>query len=228
LLWDEKKNCSYIIRTKEDAPDYRYFPDPDLPPVKITDKQIDYIKSQMPELPLAKAERFLINYSLNKVDIERLMSDKNRAQFFEDTVKIGAEPQKVANWMLVHLNRELKKSKQQLDTVKLTPEMLAELIYIIEEEGITDPIAREIFKKMISNGKSASKIIDSENISVVSMDRIGKIISQTLLKFPKELERFKRGDVRLKGFFMGQLMRETQGKADPKILNEKLDEIINS
>ena len=202
LLWDEKQNRSYMIRAKEDAPDYRYLPDPDLPPVKITHEQIDHIKSQMPELPLAKAERFLVDYSLNRVDIERLISDIKIAQFFEDTVIIGAEPQKVANWMLVHLIRELKELKQHLDGIQLTPKMLAELISLIDDGKITDMIARDIFKKMISDGKSASTIIDSENISVASMDEIGEIISKTLLKFPKELERFKGGDVKLKGFFM--------------------------
>ena len=228
LLWDEKQNRSYMIRTKQDAPDYRYFPDPDLPPVKITDSQINKVKAQMPELPLAKAERFLVDYSLNRVDIERLISDQNTARFFEVTVKRGVEPQKVANWILVHLTRELKTLKQNLGDIQLTPAMLAELILLMDDGKITDVIARDIFKKMISNGESASTIIKSENISVSSADEIGDIISQTLLKFPKELERFKAGDVKLKGFFMGQLMRETQGKADPSILNKKLDEIINS
>ena len=228
LLWDEKQNRSYMIRTKQDAPDYRYFPDPDLPPVKITDSQINKVKAQMPELPLAKAERFLVDYSLNRVDIERLISDQNTARFFEVTVKRGVEPQKAANWILVHLTRELKTLKQNLGDIQLTPAMLAELILLMDDGKITDVIARDIFKKMISNGESASTIIKSENISVSSADEIRDIISQTLLKFPKELERFKAGDVKLKGFFMGQLMRETQGKADPSILNKKLDEIINS
>ena len=228
LLWDEKQNRSYMIRTKQDAPDYRYFPDPDLPPVKITDSQINKVKAQMPELPLAKAERFLVDYSLNRVDIERLISDQNMARFFEITVKRGVEPQKVANWILVHLTRELKTLKQNLGDIQLTPAMLAELILLMDDGKITDVIARDIFKKMISNGESASTIIKSENISVSSADEIGDIISQTLLKFPKELESFKAGDVKLKGFFMGQLMRETQGKADPSILNKKLDVIINS
>jgi len=228
LLWDEKQNRSYMIRTKEDAPDYRYFPDPDLPPVKITNKEIDEIKSQMPELPIAKTERFLMEYSLNSVDIDRLISDKKIAQFFEDTVKMGAEPQKATNWILVHLARELKELQLTLQVVQLTPKMLSELILLIDNRKITDTIARDIFKKMISHGKSASTIIKSENISVASVDEIGDILSQTLLKFPKELERFKAGDVKLKGFFMGQLMRETQGKADPKVLNSKLDEILNS
>ena len=228
LLWDEKQNRSYIIRTKEDAPDYRYFPDPDLPPVKITQQQIDKINSQMPELPLTKAKRFLVDYSLNSVDVERLISDQKTAQFFEDAVKYGAEPQKVANWILVHLTREIKELKQTLDEIQLTPKMLAELILLIDQGKITDVLARDIFKKMISNGQSASTIIKSDNISVASVDEIGDVISQTLLKFPKELERFKGGDVKLKGFFMGKLMRETRGKADPKVLNSKLDEILNS
>ena len=228
LLWDEKQNRSYMIRTKQDAPDYRYFPDPDLPPVKITDSQINKVKAQMPELPLAKAERFLVDYSLNRVDIERLISDQNMARFFEITGKRGGEPQKAANWILVHLTRELKTLKQNLGDIQLTPAMLAELILLMDDGKITDVIARDIFKKMISNGESASTIIKSENISVSSADEIGDIISQTLLKFPKELESFKAGDVKLKGFFMGQLMRETQGKADPSILNKKLDVIINS
>ena len=228
LLWDEKQNRSYIIRTKEDAPDYRYFPDPDLPPVKITQQQIDKINSQMPELPLTKAKRFLVDYFLNSVDVERLISDQKTAQFFEDAVKYGAEPQKVANWILVHLTREIKELKQTLDEIQLTPKMLAELILLIDQGEITDILARNIFKKMISNGQSASTIIKSDNISVASVDEIGDVISQTLLKFPKELERFKGGDVKLKGFFMGQLMRETRGKADPKVLNSKLDEILNS
>lgn len=228
LLWDEKQNRSYIIRTKEDAPDYRYFPDPDLPPVKITQQQIDKINSQMPELPLTKVKRFLVDYSLNSVDVERLISDQKTAQFFEDAVKYGAEPQKVANWILVHLTREIKELKQTLDEIQLTPKMLAELILLIDQGKITDVLARDIFKKMISNGQSASTIIKSDNISVASVDEIGDVISQTLLKFPKELERFKGGDVKLKGFFMGQLMRETRGKADPKVLNSKLDEILNS
>jgi aspartyl-tRNA(Asn)/glutamyl-tRNA(Gln) amidotransferase subunit B len=160
--------------------------------------------------------------------VERLITHQNRAQFFEATVKRGVEPQKVANWILVHLTRELKELKQNLDDIKLTPNMLAELVLLIDVGKITDVIARDIFKKMISHGISASTIIDAENISVSSADEIGDVISQTLLKFPKELERFKAGDVKLKGFFMGQLMRETQGKAAPSILNKKLDEILNS
>ena len=228
LLWDEKQNRSYMIRTKEDAPDYRYFPDPDLPPVKITDEQIHKIEAQMPELPTVKAERFLIEYPLNRVDVVRLISEREMAQFFEATVKHGAEPQKVANWILGHLKRELKEMQRHLDDIQLTPEMLAELITLINDGKITDIIGRDIFKKMILGGQLASTIIKSKNICMASVDEIDVIISQTLLKFPKELERFKAGDVKLKGFFMGQLMRETQGKADPSHLNKKLDEILNS
>ena len=216
LLWDEKQNRSYMIRTKQDAPDYRYFPDPDLPPVKITDSQINKVKAQMPELPLAKAERFLVDYSLNRVDIERLISDQNTARFFEVTVKRGVEPQKVANWILVHLTRELKTLKQNLGDIQLTPAMLAELILLMDDGKITDVIARDIFKKMISNGESASTIIKSENISVSSADEIRDIISQTLLKFPKELERFKAGDVKLKGFFYGAINERDAGQSRPQ------------
>ena len=228
LLWDEKQNRSYMIRTKENAPDYRYFPDPDLPPVKITDEQIHEIEAQMPELPMVKAERFLIEYPLNKVDVARLISEREMAQFFEATVKHGAEPQKVANWILGHLTRELKEMQRHLDDIQLTPEMLAELITLINDGKITDIIARDIFKNMILGGQLASTIIKSKDICMASVDEIDEIISQTLLKFPKELERFKAGDVKLKGFFMGQLMREAQGKADPSLLNKKLDEILNS
>ena len=228
LLWDEKQNRSYIIRTKEDAPDYRYFPDPDLPPVKITDEQIHKIEVQMPELPTVKAERFLIEYPLNRVDVVRLISEREMAKFFEATVKHGAEPQKVANWILGHLKRELKEMQRHLDDIQLTPEMLAELIALINDGKITDIIARDIFKKMILGGQLASTIIKSKNICMASVDEIDEIISQTLLKFSKELERFKAGDVKLKGFFMGKLMREAQGKADPSLLNKKLDEILNS
>jgi aspartyl-tRNA(Asn)/glutamyl-tRNA(Gln) amidotransferase subunit B len=224
LLWDEKADRSYVIRSKEDAPDYRYFPDPDLPPVIITDEQLKHICSGMPELPADRENRFVTQFTLTLVDAKRLTVDRALADYFESVVKLTKSPVRSANWILGRLLKAVNESGVSISEFHITPDGFAELILLIENETITEPIAREVFVKMVETSSSAKKIVENEGLSTTSEDLVVEAIESIIDKHPHEVERFRNGEVKLKGFFIGQVMRATGGKADPRQLNMVLDE----
>ena len=219
LLWNPEKNCTESMRGKEDAHDYRYFPCPDLVPIEISEEWIAEIKAQMPELPSQRKERFTRQFSLSDYDAVLLTADRELADYFEKTVENGANAKKVANWIMTELLRELK--GESIIRCKVTPEYLAALLTMVEKATISGKIAKTVFLLMLESGKDPKEIVKEQNLLQVSdenelLQLVRKIISEN----SSQAEDYRNGKSKIMGFFVGQLMQRTKGKANPSLANE--------
>jgi aspartyl-tRNA(Asn)/glutamyl-tRNA(Gln) amidotransferase subunit B len=222
-LFNVDEGVTYSMRGKEEAHDYRYFPEPDLLPLVVDDDWVEEIRKAQPELPMEKMERFLDEYGLPKYDVEILVSDKELARYFEDTVKLFPEPKTVSNWIMTELLRELKDGNVPAGQSPLSPERLAELLSLVNDGTISIKIAKEIFGELYRSGFSPRKLVEEKGLLQISDESaIVSTIDAVIARFPKELEEFRAGKEKLLGFFVGQVMKETKGKANPKLLNELL------
>jgi len=221
-LFDSNKGVTFSMRSKEEAHDYRYFPDPDLLPVVIEKELIDEIKNSLPELPDQRLARFKEEYKLPEYDAGVLTSTKEIADYFEDCLKKYNNPKIVSNWIMTEVLRELK-DEEDIKSFPITPDKLGDLLKLIEDGTISGKIAKDVFGDMFSTGKSANHIVEEKGMEQISdQSEIENIVSQILADHPDEISRYKAGDQKLMGFFVGQVMKETQGKANPKIVNEIL------
>ncbi len=221
-LFDANKGVTFSMRSKEEAHDYRYFPDPDLLPVVIEQSMIDEIKATLPELPEQRHARFINEFKLPEYDAGVLTESKNIADYFEDALKDGTDPKTVSNWIMTEVLRELKE-EEEIDSFAISPAMLSELIGFIDKGTISGKQAKEIFAEMVSSGVTAKKIVEKKGIKQISdQSEIETIVKEVLGKHPGELARIKAGEDKLMGFLVGQVMKATQGKANPKIVNEIL------
>jgi len=220
-LWDAAKGVTVGMRTKEEEHDYRYFPEPDLVPVVIDKAWIDKIRKTIPELPGEKRRRFAEQYSLTEKDIDVLVSDRALADYFEAAVAIFPNPRMVANWMLSELLRELNRSGYSPSSCPVPPENLAELLSLMDNGTISGKIAKTVFEEMYKSGRKASEIVKEQGLTQVADEElIEKIVNDVLQEHQTEVERYRKGETKLMGFFVGQVMKKTQGKANPKLVNE--------
>jgi len=221
-LFDSDKGVTFSMRSKEEAHDYRYFPDPDLLPVVIDKEQIEEIRNSLPELPDQRLARFKEEYNLPEYDAGVLTSTKEIADYFEDCLKKYNNPKIVSNWIMTEVLRELK-DEEDLKSFPITPDKLGELLTLIEGGTISGKIAKEVFADMYTSGKSANQIVEEKGMKQISdQSELENIVSQILADHPDEISRYKAGDQKLMGFFVGQVMKQTQGKANPKVVNEIL------
>lgn len=221
-LFDADKGVTFSMRSKEEAHDYRYFPDPDLLPVVIEQSMIEEIKITLPELPEQRHERFMNEYKLPEYDAGVLTASKEIADYFEEALKDGAEPKTVSNWIMTEVLRELK-DEEEIDSFTVSPTMLSELIGLIAKGAISGKQAKEIFADMASSGQSAKEIVEKKGIKQISdQSELEAIVKEVLGKHPDEIARIKGGEDKLMGFLVGQVMKATQGKANPKVVNEIL------
>ena len=222
-LWDEKNNCTRVMRSKEDAHDYRYFPEPDLQPLTVSAEFIEQVKREMPELPDAIRDRFIEVYGLSFADASQIVSDKHLAEYFETTARFTANPRLSANWILGELTRELNNSGKPVNECLLTAEDLAELLKTVEAGKINNSQAKEVLTEMFATGKSAPEVISEKGFEQVSdADAIGKIVDEVIAASQANVEAYRAGNEKLFGFFVGQVMKASQGKANPKVVNEIL------
>jgi aspartyl-tRNA(Asn)/glutamyl-tRNA(Gln) amidotransferase subunit B len=222
-LWDPSTATTQSMRTKEEAHDYRYFPEPDLVPIKAPRDWIDEIKASLPELPDAKKERFIAAYGLPEYDADTLVAERSTAGWFEEAVKAGGNPKAVSNWMMGDLMRLLNEENRSVEECPLRPARLAEMIALVENGTISGKIAKGIFEEMYRTGKSADEIVREKGLTQISDSGvIEKAVDDVIAKHPGEVERFRGGDEKLIGFFVGQVMKITKGKANPQIVNELL------
>jgi aspartyl-tRNA(Asn)/glutamyl-tRNA(Gln) amidotransferase subunit B len=222
-LWDEKNNCTRVMRSKEDAHDYRYFPEPDLQPLVVSSEFIEQVRREMPELPDAMRDRFMEVYGLSFADASQILSDKHLAEYFETTARFTANPRSSANWILGELTRELNNSGKPISESLLTAEDLAELIKTVEAGKINNNQAKEVLTEMFATGKSAPEVIANKGFEQVSdADAIGKIVDEVIAASQANVEAYRAGNEKLFGFFVGQVMKASQGKANPKVVNEIL------
>ena len=218
LLWNPDSGKTEPMRGKEDAHDYRYFPCPDLIPVQITEKWIEEIRQTLPELPDQKKQRFQEEYDLPEYDASILTGSRELADYFETAVGTCPHPKKVSNWMMTELMRELKGG--DISECLVLPEQLGNLLAMVEKGTISGKIAKVVFADMLETGKDPEMVVDEKNLLQVSdeselLDLIQSIISEN----PSQAEDFRNGKTKLMGYFVGQLMQRTKGKANPKLAN---------
>lgn len=222
-LWDSKTETTQSMRSKEEAHDYRYFPEPDLVPVEIEPEIIEELRRTLPELPQQKEERFMREYGLPAYDAIFVTQELSIAQWFEEAVALGAPPKIVANWIMGELSRLLNENNKGFDESPVRPESLVRIIKLIEEGTISQKIAKEVFEEVFHTGKSPDEIIKEKGlIQITDTSLLEKVIQEVIQKNPQEVQRYRNGEEKLLGFFVGQVMKLTKGKASPQLVNELL------
>jgi aspartyl-tRNA(Asn)/glutamyl-tRNA(Gln) amidotransferase subunit B len=224
-LWDTAKGVTHGMRGKEEAQDYRYFPDPDLVPVVVDEEWIERERKELPELPDAKKARFSEEYGLPESDAHMLTSSKELADYFEACVARFPEPKKVSNWIMGELMKNLKREDRDVEQCPVTPAALADLLRMVEANVISGKIAKMVFDEMYATGKPPGVLVEEKGLrQVTDRGEIGRIIDEVLAAHPKEVEQFRAGKEKVLGFFIGQVMKKTGGKANPKLVNELMKE----
>ena len=214
------------MRSKEEANDYRYFPDPDLLPVSISSELIDDIKTNMPELPKVKRERFKLQYELNDYDIEILTSDRELSIYFENIISnTELNAKSVANWIITEVLALANKSNISVEDYPVSFTNLQALLLNVHNDVISSKQAKAVFERMWDNSENAQDIIDNEGMKQISnTDELNKIVDNIIKNNYKSVEEYQNGKDKLLGFFVGQVMKETQGKGNPKLINQILKE----
>ena len=228
LRWDEVSGKTFPMRDKEDAQDYRYFPDPDLVCIKLSDEYIENIKNNLPELPESRKERYLKDYKLTEKDANKITASKHLSDFFEKATNISNNPKAVCNWLLSDIARILNEKEIEPDEIPFKPEDLAELIGLIEKGTISSKIAKDVLEKMFETAEKPEKIIkDNGWIQISDEGEIRKIVEKIVDANPQSIADFKAGKEKALGFLVGQAMKETKGKANPQMLNTMFREEIS-
>jgi aspartyl-tRNA(Asn)/glutamyl-tRNA(Gln) amidotransferase subunit B len=223
-LWDEGKQLTKSMRSKEGASDYRYFPDPDLGPIEVSPSQREAWLAELPELPAAKRHRYADELGLSQYDARVLTDERPMAEYFEAAVAAGCDPKAVANWITGDIAAYVNANRLSYATLPLGPAQLAEMVQLIEGGVISGKIAKEILPELLEQGGSAKAIVDQRGLGMISDPAaITAIVDALLAAHPDEVEAFRGGKTKLQGFFVGQLMKQTGGKADPKLANQILN-----
>jgi aspartyl-tRNA(Asn)/glutamyl-tRNA(Gln) amidotransferase subunit B len=222
-LWDPDKGRTFSMRGKEDAHDYRYFPDPDLLPLVVDEDWVDTIRQSLPELPDDKRMRFMTDYGLSDYDAGLLTMSRKLADYFEACLKHVDQPKKVSNWITGPLLGLLNAQGKDISESPIEPKMLAELLGLIDDNTISNKIAKTVFETMAESGLSPGKIVEQKGlVQVTDTATIEAVVAGVLSRSRNEVVAYRNGKTKLMGFFVGQVMRETKGKANPKIVNEIL------
>ena len=220
-LWDTAANQTVSMRGKEEAHDYRYFPDPDLVPIKISEELIDRLTKQLPELPAARLKRFQADYDLPEYDAEVLTADKALADYFEAAVKEFPRPKQVSNWIMGEVLRELKKEEAGIAAIKVTPAALGQLLKLLEAGTISGKLAKGVFEDMVATGRDPDAIVKEKGLTQISDTGALEAAAQEIINAsPQEVANYKAGKTKVMGFFVGQLMKKTKGQANPQLANE--------
>jgi aspartyl-tRNA(Asn)/glutamyl-tRNA(Gln) amidotransferase subunit B len=224
-LWDPDKNRTFSMRTKEDAQDYRYFPDPDLLPVIVSDDMINKIKASLPELPAAKAKRFMTEHGLPEMDANVLTAEKDMAEFYEETAKISKNYKASANWVMVELLRELNTHNKLIHDSPIKPNLLGKMISMIDAGTISGKIAKTVFLEMWQTGKDPEAIIKEKGLVQISdAGAIEKIVDEVMAANASQVAEYRAGKTKVLGFFVGAVMKASKGQANPDLVNKILTE----
>jgi aspartyl-tRNA(Asn)/glutamyl-tRNA(Gln) amidotransferase subunit B len=226
-LWDDAQGVTNSMRSKEEAHDYRYFPDPDLVPIIIDDAWVAKIAKDLPELPLAKRERFVKDYQIPAYDAGVLTADKALAQYYEEVVRLSSSPKAASNWVMGDVLRFLNEEKRDIRNCPITPAALAEMIRLIEEGTISGKMAKDIVEEMYKTGKLPKAIIAEKGmVQITDEGALGAAIQKIMDANPNQLKDYRAGKDKLFGFFVGQVMKVTQGKANPQVVNDLLKKML--
>ena len=222
-LWDTGKNETILMRTKEEAHDYRYFPDPDLVPIVVNDEWIEKIRKDLPELPDEKRKRFVKQYKIPEYDAGVLTSSRPLADYYEQCVEMFPQPKTTSNWIMGDILRVLKTDDKEIMDCPVTPKHLTDMLKMIDDKTISSKIAKTVFEEMYSSGIPPVEIVKKKGLVQISdEDSILRIIQDILNKNKAEVEAYQNGKTKLLGFFVGQVMKATQGKANPALVNTLL------
>ncbi len=222
-LFDSTKNKTYSMRKKEQAHDYRYFPDPDLLPVQVSDEWVSEIKSTLPELPRDMAKRFQQDYGLPEYDASVLTQEKSLAQYFEQAAKESSNAKAASNWVMVELQRELNDKKIDIENSPISASRLAQLIQLIDKKVISGKIAKKVFAFMLEDDKNPEDIVKEKNlVQITDESALEKMVDEIIASNPGQVEQYKAGKTKLFGFFVGQAMKASKGQGNPEIINKLL------
>ena len=225
--WDDNKESSYAMRSKEDAQDYRYFPEPDLVPIVISDEWLKEVKDRQPELRSEKLERYKKEYDIPEYDAEIITGTKKMADIFEATTAICNKPKKVSNWLMVETMRLLKENEMEAEDISFAPENLAKLIELADAGEINSSVAKEVFEEVFKNNVDPEKYVEEKGLKTVSDDgALREVIEKIVADNPKSVEDYNSGKKKAIGFLVGQTMKAMQGKADPGMVNKILKEVL--
>lgn len=226
--WDDNKEYSYAMRSKEDAQDYRYFPDPDLVPVSISDEWISEVKARQPELQEEKAARYKKEFDIPEYDINIITSSKSLADMFEAATAICHNAKKVSNWLMVETMRLLKEKEMEPEDITFTPENLAALIQLTDENAINSTVAKEVFEKMFSEDIDVEQYVEENGLRTVNdAGALRETIEKVIAENPQSVSDYQAGKTKAIGFLVGQTMKAMKGKADPGMVNQILKELLN-
>jgi aspartyl-tRNA(Asn)/glutamyl-tRNA(Gln) amidotransferase subunit B len=226
-LWDAEQGKTYSMRSKEEAHDYRYFPDPDLVPLAISPEWLEEVRATLPELPDAKKARFISQYDLPEYDAGVLTAEKALAAYFEDCVRDFPHAKKVSNWIMSELMRELKKEDQGIETCLVTPQALARLLTLVEGGVISGKIAKTVFMEMIAQGTDPEDIVKAKGLVQISdTGSLEALAREIMTANPKEVADYRAGKTKVMGFFVGEIMKKTKGQANPKVVNQLLSRLL--
>ena len=227
-LYDSKKNLTRSMRSKEEANDYRYFPEPDLIPIKISKDQINDVRKNLPELPEIMKERFMNSYELSNDNAELVTINKETASFFEEVLSYEVSPKNAVNWITGDLFALLNKNDTNISESKVNPKHIAEIILNIEDQKISGPSAKKLLEIVWSEGGEIQELIQKEGLEQISNDdEIEKILDEVISENQKQFEQLKSGKDRLQGFFVGQVMKKTSGSASPQVVNKLLKDKLS-
>ena len=225
--WDDTKETSYAMRSKEDAQDYRYFPDPDLVPIVVSEEMIEKIREKQPEFRTEKMARYKEEFDIPDYDIDIITNTKRMADLFEETVALGAQPKKVSNWLMGETMRLLKEQSMDPEDIRFSPAHLAALIAMVDKKEINSSVAKEVFETMFSEDIDPVKYVDEKGLKTVNDEgALRKTIEEVVANNPQAVEDYHNGKEKAIGALVGQTMKAMKGKADPAMVNQILKEIL--
>lgn len=223
--WDEKEGVTKSMRTKEEANDYRYFPEPDLAPFTVSEEYIEDIRKTLPELPDERRERYIANFGLSSTDAQYMTNDKDTSDYFEKVVAAGADPKASVNWIMGEFASQLSNAGIEIAKAPVTPENLAKLLALIAKGTISGKIAKKVFAEMWKDGADPEEIVKAQGLVQISdTGALKELVVKVIANNPKAVEDFKAGKKKAVGALVGQIMKETKGKANPKVINELLND----
>ena len=225
--WDDNKEYSYAMRSKEDAQDYRYFPDPDLVPVYISDEWLESIRSKQPEFRTEKMKRYKEEYDIPEYDIDIITGSKHLADIFEASVALGSQPKKVSNWLMVETMRLLKEKEMEPEDIRFSPEHLSGLIALVDGKVINSSVAKEVFQVMFEEDVDPEQYVEEKGLKTVNDEgALRKVVEEVIAANPQSVEDYHNGKEKAIGFLVGQTMKAMKGKADPASVNQMLKELL--
>lgn len=225
--WDDAKETSYAMRSKEDAQDYRYFPDPDLTPIFVSDEFLEEIKGKQPEFRTEKMKRYKEEFDIPEYDIEIITGSKHMADIFEATVALGAQPKKVSNWLMGETLRLLKEKELDAEDIRFSPEHLAALIALTDARAISSTVAKEVFEVLFEEDIDPEQYVEEKGLKTVQDEgALKETVLQVIAANPQSVEDYHNGKEKAIGFLVGQTMKAMKGKADPASVNQLLKEAL--